>query len=105
MRRVAEFTAIVVLAAAGLVGMDSCARAEAVTVRVVRDVPTVAGIVQAPAGHEFYRPGRAIVAQRPAARVLALPGGGVAPPNGCAVPAFEVVSGPKAERGCYGALR
>lgn len=85
-------------------GLQYCDRAQGAELRITREVPTVQGIRPAPVPHEYYDARRPIVGTRPAARIMRSPDEAGAPPNGCPVPAFRVVSGPKAERGCYGAL-
>jgi hypothetical protein len=74
-------------------------RAAELRLRVWQDVPTVPGIEAAPSGGRYYR--RQI-------RVNSGPSAGIymvepAPPNDCAPPAFEVISGRQSGRGCYGA--
>jgi hypothetical protein len=93
--------ALIIILATGFALNVKAARAERLTVTF--GVPTVAGIRPAPVPGEFYDARMPIVSQRPRAAILGVPGGIAAPPNGCDRPAFEVISGPKAERGCYGA--
>ncbi len=76
------------------------AHAAELRVRVTPGVPTVSGIEAAPSPAPWYD-GRQI-------RVNSGPSAGIydvepAPPNGCQRPAFRVISGPQAGRGCYGA--
>lgn len=77
------------------------AQARDLTVRFVPVVPTVPGIEAAPSPAPWYAPGRVRVNTGPSAGIYDL--GQPAPPNGCPRPAFRVISGPPAERGCYGA--
>lgn len=76
------------------------AQAAELRVRITPGVPTVSGIEAAPSPAPWYAPGRVRVNTGPSAGVydLAEP----APPNGCPRPAFRVISGPPAARGCYG---
>lgn len=89
-----------VIVAVGI-GLCLTVKAKSAELTITQGVPTVAGISQAPVPRDAYR-SKPTVNVRPTARVMHL--GQPAGPNGCRVPAFEVVSGPKAERGCFGAL-
>ena len=81
-------------------GLSTCGKVEGATLRIVPVVPTVQG--QREAGP--YDPGPLVRHDsRPSSRVLHVLDADGAPPNGCPSPAFRVVSGPRAQRGCYGA--
>lgn len=89
-----------VIVAVGI-GLCLTVKAKSAELTITRGVPTVLGIPQGTPPVEAYR-SKPTVNVRPAARVMHLREPASA--NGCAVPAFEVISGPKAQRGCYGAL-
>lgn len=68
-----------------------------VRLHVYRHVPTVPGIEAGPLAHPWYMRGP-LVRRAPSPGVFHMD---PAPANGCGA-AFRVVSGPKAQRGCYG---
>lgn len=103
-----RFAAIVMLAIAMLImwvlleisaGMPR-AHARSVSLHLYEHIPTVSGIEASPSPAPFYRRGPAVrTAPSPAIMQYDSP----APPNGCVRPAFRVISGPRAARGCFGA--
>lgn len=87
---------VVVTAFMGGMALDSCARAE--TFRVIVAPPTVAG--RPPdASWQAYERQPPHVRFRPVARAYEL---GAPAPRGRCGALFEVLSGPPAQRGCYG---
>ncbi len=83
-----------------IAGFSSCNRVEAATIRIIQDLPTVPGIRREPRpGDRYYDARQPRVIERPSADVLRLDA--PAPASRCPG-AFEVVSGPRSERGCYG---
>lgn len=76
--------------------LTTCARSE--TLRIVPIVPTVPGIEAGRAPDYSPYPGQ-VRRFAPSADVFSLYD--EAPPNACGPGRFEVVSGPKAQRGCY----
>jgi hypothetical protein len=76
------------------------AQARDLTIRFVPVVPTVPGIEAAPSPQRWYDGRQVRVNNAPSAGIYDI--GRPAPPNGCQRPAFRVISGPQAERGCYG---
>lgn len=74
-------------------------QAKASDLHVTWHPPTVSGIEQAPSPAPWY--GRQVIVRSgPSAGIYDLPE--PAPANGCPEPAFRVISGPQAGRGCFG---
>jgi len=96
-----EAVGIALMSLALAMGAPRAAKAEALTLRIINQPATLSGLPPAPVPTEFYRSNGATGAVAPSAAIREL--FAPAPTNGCRVPAFEVVSGPKDQRGCYGA--
>ena len=78
--------------------LSTCVRADTLSVRLVPVVPTIPGI-EAGRAPDYSPYPRRTLDSAPSAAVLRL--WDEAPPNACGPGRFEVVSGPKAQRGCY----
>jgi hypothetical protein len=79
--------------------VEQCSPAHARDLTIRFAPATVSGI-QAPPVPRSYYVGRPTVNLRPSAGIIEA--ADEAPANGCARPAFEVVSGPQGGRGCFG---
>lgn len=77
------------------------AKADSLHVTFGYRVPTVPGIEASPSPHRWYDAKAPRVRYAPRADVIELDA--PAPANRCGPHAFEVISGPPAGRGCYGA--
>lgn len=87
-----------IVAGLGLIALARCAPVEARTIRFLPVVPTVPGI-EAGRAPDYSPYPRRTLDRAPSAAVLRLYD--EAPPNACGPGRFEVVSGPRAQRGCY----
>lgn len=98
MNRYAYWTFCAVVGFGTSFGLTHCANAGELRVRIWQEVPTVPGI-RPDASGQAYRPAGPVAGPAPSARVWEMPA--PAPAGRCGS-IFEVVSGPKAARGCYG---
>lgn len=95
-----EAAGIALMGLALALGAPSAARADVLTLRIVQQPAELPGLSPSPVPSEFYGPRTAAPALAPSAAIRQL--GAPAPANGCKTAAFEVLSGPKSQRGCYG---